>query len=51
MENEWEEGPQNAVKYSENEEDNFSKSELKFLNLIAELIVNISIRESYEKGN
>lgn len=34
-----------------NSEQIFSVSELKLLNLIAEIIVNISIRESNEKGN
>ena len=34
-----------------NSEEIFSVSELKLLNLIAEIIVNISIRESNEKGN
>ncbi|SDE11402.1 hypothetical protein SAMN05216464_1048 [Mucilaginibacter pineti] len=34
-----------------NSEGDFSVQELKLLNLIAEIIVNISIRESYEKGN
>lgn len=36
---------------NENKENCFSSSELKLLNLIAELVVNISIRESYEKSN
>lgn len=35
----------------ENEDDNFSLSELKLLNLIIEIIINISIRESYEEGH
>ncbi len=34
-----------------NSEGDFSVQELKLLNLIAEIIVNISIRESNEKGN
>mgnify|MGYP001159205113 CR=1 FL=1 len=32
-------------------ENEFSLPELKLLNLIAEIIVNISIRESHEKSN
>lgn len=32
-------------------EDEFSLPELKLLNLIAEIIVNISIRESHEESN
>ena len=38
-------------KYGENTDVVFLPNELKMLNLIAELIVNISIRESYEEGN
>lgn len=34
-----------------NNEDEFSMPELKLLNLIAEIIVNISIRESHEESN
>ena len=34
-----------------NDEGEFSITELKLLNLIAEIIVNISIRESYEKSD
>ena len=34
-----------------NSEDGFSMPEHKLLNLIAEIIVNISIRESHEESN
>lgn len=34
-----------------NSEDEFSIPELKLLNLLAEIIVNISIRESHEESN
>ncbi len=34
-----------------NDEEEFSITELKLLNLIAEIIVNISIRESHEKSD
>lgn len=34
-----------------NIEEEFSMPELKLLNLIAEIIVNISIRESHEESN
>ncbi len=34
-----------------NSKGDFSESELKLLNLIAEILVNISIRDSYEKGD
>ena len=34
-----------------NSEDEFSIPEVKLLNLIAEIIVNISIRESHEESN
>lgn len=43
--------PLNDDKNIVNSEDEFSLPELKLLNLIAEIIVNISIRESYEKSN
>lgn len=36
---------------NENIIENFSPAEIKLLNLIAEIIVNNSIKESYEKGN
>lgn len=43
--------PLNDDKNIVNSEDEFSLPELKLLNLIAEIIVNISIRESYEESN
>lgn len=46
-----EETPQNKHENVANDEQEFSLNELKLLNLIAEIIVNISIRESYEKGD
>lgn len=46
-----EETPQNKQENVANDEQEFSLNELKLLNLIAEIIVNISIRESYEKGD
>lgn len=46
-----EETPQNKKENVVNDEQEFSLNELKLLNLIAEIIVNISIRESYEKGD
>lgn len=46
-----EETPQNKQENVVNDEQEFSLNELKLLNLIAEIIVNISIRESYEKGD
>jgi hypothetical protein len=41
----------NEVNIQTQPEKDFSQSELKLLNLIAILIVNISIRESYEKSD
>ena len=43
--------PLNDDKNIVKSEDEFSLSELKLLNLIAEIIVNISIRESHEESN
>lgn len=40
---------ENAIK-NENCSEEFTLNELKLLNLIAEIIVNASIREYYEKG-
>lgn len=40
---------ENAIK-NENCSEKLSLSELKLLNLIAEIIINSSIREYYEKG-
>lgn len=43
--------PPNNSENIENDEAEFSIPELKLLNLIAEIIVNISIRESHEKSD
>ncbi|WP_139173803.1 hypothetical protein [Hydrobacter penzbergensis] len=43
--------PLNDDKNIVNNQDEFSMPELKLLNLIAEIIVNISIRESHEESN
>ena len=43
--------PLNDDKNIVKSKDEFSLSELKLLNLIAEIIVNISIRESHEESN
>ena len=51
MENVKENEPAYYIQNSEIDDQGFSLSDLKLLNLIAELVVNISIRESYEKGN
>lgn len=46
-----EDTPQNKQENVVDDDQKFSLTECKLLNLIAEIIVNISIRESYEKGD
>ena len=43
--------PLDDIKIIENINADISLAELKLLNLIAEIIVNISIRESHEESN
>lgn len=43
--------PLDDIKNFVNSDSEFSLPELKLLNLIAEIIVNISIRESHEKSD
>lgn len=46
-----EETPLDGIKIIENIKADISPAELKLLNSLAEIIVNISIRESHEESN